>query len=342
MAKSVQARRFRLVFFSACAAAFCGMYVSLTNGTFDISIADIVRTLLRMDPSREHDLVIFEFRLPRILIGALVGFALGVAGAALQGMTRNALADPGILGIHAAAGASVVLGMFLFHGTMRSPGWLTVMTMPMFGWVGGNAAVVLLYLFARRHGELEPQRLILVGIALGSGFSALTLYISLKMNPQDFEMATVWLSGSIYSATWKHVVTILPWLLILVPVIWRKAPILDLLQLNETSVKGLGVRTKRERQILLLCCAGLVSACVTVSGSIGFVGLIAPHMARRLIGIPYKYIVPACGAIGMALVVVGDFIGKTVFAPAQLPVGIVISIIGVPYFIYLLYRSRRR
>ena len=335
-------RRFRNVMIVTGMLIICSLYISLTNGTFDLSALDVIRTLLRIDPSQEHYLVVFDFRLPRILIGALVGLGLGVAGAVMQGITRNPLADPGILGIHAAAGTSVVLGMFIFHGTLKGPGWLTVMTMPMFGWLGGIAAVVLLYLFARHRGVFDPQRLILVGIALGSGFGALTMYISLKMNPQDFEMATVWLSGSVYSANWKHVATTLPWLLILIPIIWRKAYKLDLMQLNEISAVGLGVQIKRERHILLLCCVGLVSACVAVSGSISFVGLIAPHIARRLVGIHYKYIVPACGAIGMLLVIIGDLIGKSIFSPAQLPVGIVISIIGVPYFLYLMYQSRKK
>ncbi|QJD88313.1 FecCD family ABC transporter permease [Cohnella herbarum] len=325
-----------------CAIAIIAMYVSLTNGTFDISAMDVIRTLFRVDSIREHDLVIFEFRLPRILIGAIVGFGLGIAGAALQGITRNALADPGILGIHAAAGTSVVLFMFLFNGAIKGAGWLSIIAMPMFGWIGGIVAVVLLYVLARHNGEFDPKRLILVGIALASGFGSLTLYVSLKMDPTDFEMATVWLSGSIYSANWKYVVSALPWIVILTPIIYRKSVILDLFQLNELSVKGIGVQTGRERQILLFCCVGLVSACVSVSGSIGFVGLIAPHIAKRLIGIRYRYIVPACGMIGMVMVVVGDFIGKTVFAPAELPVGIVISIIGVPYFVYLLYRASRK
>jgi len=334
--------RFWTVFLIACGLGLAAMYVSLTNGTFDLSAKDVFKTLLRIDPTAERDLVVFEFRLPRILLGALVGFGLGIAGAALQGITKNALADPGILGIHAAAGTAVVLYMFFVQGTVKGAGWMAVMTMPLFGWAGGIAAVALLYALARHQGALDPQRLILVGIALSTGFGALTLYISLKMNPQDFEMATVWLAGSIYSATWKHVATTLPWLLVLTPVIWRKSAVLDLLQLHETSVKGLGVRADRERKLLLFCCVGLVSACVSVSGSIGFVGLIAPHIARRLVGAHYRHIVPACGAIGMLMVVVADFIGKTIFAPAQLAVGIVISILGVPYFVCLLFRTRKR
>lgn len=317
------------------------MYLSLTNGSFDLSARDVVRTLLRMDANRDYDLVVFEFRLPRILLGALVGFGLGIAGAVLQGLTRNALADPGILGIHAAAGASGVLGMFLFHGTLRGLGWMETMSMPVFGWAGGIAAIGLLLLFARQRGELDPQRLVLVGIALGSGFGAFTLYLSLKMNPRDFEMATVWLAGSLYNATWKQVAATLPWVLLLPPLVWRQSRVLDLFQLQEISVRGLGVRVERERRMLLLGCVGLVSACVAVSGSIGFVGLVAPHMAKRLVGLRHARILPVCGTIGALLVVAGDLIGRTVFAPAQLPVGIVISIIGVPYFVYLLYRSRK-
>jgi len=342
MRKGDQTARFWTVLLLTTGIGLAAMYVSLTNGTFDISALDVIRTLLRIDTTREHDLVIFDFRLPRIVIGAIVGIGLGIAGAALQGITKNALADPGILGIHAAAGMSVVICMFLVSGSVKGAGWASAIAMPMFGWIGGLGAIVLLYMLARHNGEFDPQRLILVGIALGSGFGAITLYVSLKMNPQDFEMATVWLSGSIYNANWKHVAAALPWILILTPIVWRKAGILDLFQLNELSVKGIGVRTGRERQILLLCCVGLVSACVSVSGSIGFVGLIAPHIARRLVGIHYKYIVPVCGAIGMVMVVIGDMIGKTIFAPAELPVGIVISIIGVPYFVYLLYRARKR
>jgi iron complex transport system permease protein len=334
--------RYRTVLTVICVMALCAMYLSLTNGAFDLSAKEIVRGLLRIDADADRDLVLFDFRLPRIVIGALVGAGLGVAGAALQGVTRNPLADPGILGIHAAAGTAAVLFMFFFQGTIKGASWLAVMAMPLFGWLGGMAAAALLFALARHEGAIDPQRLVLAGIALASGFGAATLYLSLKMDPKDFEMATVWLAGSIYSATWLHVAAMLPWLLAFVPILWRRAPALDLLQLDEVSVRGLGVRADRERRIQLLCCVGLVSACVSVSGSIGFVGLIAPHIARRLTGVHYPYIVPVSGAVGMTLVVVCDLIGKTVFAPAELPVGIVVSIVGVPYFISLLYRSRRK
>ncbi|PWV97346.1 bacillibactin ABC transporter integral membrane protein [Paenibacillus cellulosilyticus] len=316
------------------------VYLSVTNGVFDISLLDVVKTLLRINPVPDYDLVIFEFRLPRIVLGLLVGYALGVAGAVVQGVTRNGLADPGILGINAGAGMMVVLFMFLLRGQLDMQGTLSVMAMPMFGLVGGLAAAGLILILARRGGKIDPQRLVLVGIAMSLGFGAATLYFSLKMNPQDFEMAVVWLSGSIYSANWRFVLAVLPWIILIPPLLWTRASKLDLLQLEDTSAISVGLAVERERLLLLIGSVALVAASVSVSGSIGFVGLIAPHMARRLVGLSHRYILPVSGVVGMAMVVVGDLIGKTVFAPAQLAVGIVISVIGVPYFVYLLIRAR--
>lgn len=333
--------RFPMVLAGGIAVVLAAVYFSLTNGTFDMSIKEVFQTLFRMKPNSDFDLVVFEFRLPRIVLGALVGFALGMAGAVIQGVTRNGLADPGILGINAGAGMAVVLFMFLLQGQITMTGWLGVMMMPMFGIAGGLAATTAIYMFARENGKLDPQRLILVGIAIASGFGAVTMYVSLKMNPKDYEMAVAWLAGSLHSANWKFVVTMLPWLVILPPVIWLRSKVLDLFQLSEESVKSVGVSVEREKNILLLCSIGLVSASVAVSGSIGFVGLIAPHMARQLVGLRHRHIIPISGIAGMAIVVIGDFIGRTIFAPAELAAGIVVSVIGVPYFIYLLIRMRK-
>ncbi|ANB57674.1 fecCD transport family protein [Anoxybacillus sp. B7M1] len=335
------AKRYWLVLFSNIVIILLAIYISLTNGIFDITVQDVLKTLLRIDPVPEHDLVILDFRLPRIVIAALVGFGLGIAGATIQGISRNGLADPGILGINAGAGAMIVIFMLFFGGRMTvESDWLSILAMPLFGWVGGLGAALLIYLFARQNGHLDTQRLILVGIAAGSGFGALSLYLSLKMNPQDFEMATVWLAGSIWNANWQYIVAMLPWIILLVPIIISKAYILDLFQLGEDSAKSLGVSTEKEKNILLLTSIGIVSACVSVSGNIGFVGLIAPHIAKRLVGIYHQRVIPISGTIGMLLVVVSDFIAKTVFAPVELSVGIVIAIIGIPYFVYLLFKTK--
>ncbi|NWL87605.1 iron ABC transporter permease [Paenibacillus sp. 79R4] len=336
---NITQRRFWTVLTVGILIAIAAAYLSLTNGTFDMSVLDVIKTLLGLNAQPEHNLVVFEFRLPRIVLGALVGFALGTAGSIIQGVTRNGLADPGILGINAGAGLAVVLFMFLFQGVITVTGWLGVMLMPMFGIAGGLLATAAIYMFAKEKGRLDPQRLILVGIAVASGFGALTMYISLKMNPNDYEMAVVWLAGSLHNANWKFVVTMLPWLLIL-PIICLRSYKLDLFQLSEDSQKSVGLHVEREKNIFLLCSIGLVSASVAVSGSIAFIGLIAPHLARQLVGLRHTRIIPVSGLVGMIMVLIGDFIGKTVFAPAELSVGIVVSIIGVPYFVYLLLRTR--
>ena len=333
-------KRYSTVIVVSIILILAAMYISISNGTYDISIKDLIDTIFRINPDPNNDLVIFEFRLPRVVIGALVGFGFGIAGTVIQGVTKNGLADPGILGINAGAGMAIVLFMFLFQGNINNTGWFSVFAMPLFGLIGGLTSAILIYLFAWKNGRLDTQRLILVGIAISSGLGAVSLFISLKMNPSDFEMATVWINGSIWNANWKYILSIIPWVVVLFPVILKKAFILDLFQLEENTVKSLGISTEREKAILLLSAIGIVSACVSVSGNIGFVGLLAPHISKSLVGIQHKRAIPVAGLVGMLLVIVSDFIGRTVFAPAELSVGIVISIVGIPYFVYLLLKSK--
>ncbi|QCR30865.1 iron ABC transporter permease [Lysinibacillus sp. SGAir0095] len=318
-------------------------YLHITNGVFDMSILEVAKTLLRIDSNESFDLVIFEFRLPRILIAGLVGLGLGMAGVVLQGITRNGLADPGILGINAGAGAAVVIFMFFFQIRLIDAdiqSWISILMMPIFGFVGGTIAAALIFLFAMKNRYLDMQRLILTGIAINSGFGALSLYVSLKMNEKDYESAAVWMAGSIYNANWIFIVSMLPWLIILGFYVYKKAYLLDYFQLEESSVMSLGIDVEKEKIKLLLASVGLVSACVSVSGSIGFIGLMAPHIAKQLVGIRHQYVMPVSAMIGAFLLIIADFIGKTVFAPSELAVGIVVSIIGIPYFLYLLVKAK--
>lgn len=341
MRRRAASRRFTTVFFLGLVLVLLVMYMSLATGIIQLTHFEIIRTLFGLNENLDDQLVIYEFRIPRIIIAAFVGCALGIVGAVLQGLTKNQLADPGILGIQAAVGFSVVCYMFIVQSNVVGMSGQSIFSMSLFGWLGGVLAAIFLFMFSRNHGELDPKRLILVGIAINAGFGALTLFVSLKMNPQDFEMATVWLSGSIYSASWEQIYSIIPWLLIVVPFLIWNSRTLNLLQLDEVSMVGLGLRANRVRLLFLLGAVGLISSSVIVSGSISFVGLIAPHISRRLVGIHYQYVMPISGVVGVLLVVIGDWIGRTIFPPAELPVGIVISIIGVPYFVYLLMRSTR-
>lgn len=182
--------------------------------------------------------------------------------------------------------------------------------------------------------------LILTGIAINSGFGALSMYISLKMNEKDFESAAVWQAGSIYNANWIFILAMLPWIVILGFYLYKKAYLLDYFQLEENIIVGLGIQLEKEKIVMLLASVGLVSACVSVSGSIGFIGLMAPHIAKQLVGIQHKYVMPVSVLTGAGLLIFSDFIAKTVFAPSELAVGIVVSIIGIPYFLYLLVKAK--
>lgn len=326
-----------------CMFIFIGFYLHITNGMFDMSVAEVIKTIIGLEDNEKFKLVIFELRLPRIIIAILVGIGLALAGCVLQGITKNDLADPGILGINAGAGAAVVIFMYFFQfQAVRTDGseWLNIMMMPLFGLVGGTLAAAIIFAISLKQGRLDVQRLLLTGIAINSGFGALSLYISLKMNEKDFESAALWQAGSIYNANWTFIVAMLPWIIILGFYVYKKAYLLDYFQLEESTITSLGIHVEREKVKLMLASVGLVSACVSVSGSIGFIGLMAPHIARQLVGIQHRFVVPVSALIGAALLVFSDFIGKTLFAPSELAVGIVVSIIGIPYFLYLLVKSR--
>lgn len=332
-------QRFSAVFLSVVLLMLVLVYVSLTNGSFDITIRDTFNTLLRINPDPDHTTVIFEYRLPRIVIALLVGFGLGIAGAVIQGVAKNGLADPGILGIGAGAGAGIVIYIFFFHSSILSDEWYSVFVRPLFGWLGGMTAAWIIFLLSWKRGTLDIQRFILIGIAIAAGFSAISVYFSLRMDPDDFQKATIWMNGSIYQASWVYIAAILPWIIGLTPIILYKSGILDLLQMDDSSLKGLGVALNKERIIMILCSVGLVSACVAVAGNIAFIGLIGPHISRQLVGYQHRYMVPISGCIGMVLVLAADFIARNI-APTEIPVGTVSAVIGIPYFVYLLYRGR--
>ncbi|WP_151140333.1 iron ABC transporter permease FeuC [Bacillus amyloliquefaciens] len=316
-------------------------YFSMTSGSFSAKPGELLSTLFRIHPNPQYDILLFQLRLPRIVMAAAIGLGLGIAGAVIQAITKNGLADPGILGINAGAGAGIVAFMLLFQGQSEATALASAMGMPVFGLIGGLMAAVLIYIFAWHRGHLESGRIILVGIAMNSGFSALSLFLSLKMDPQDYEMAMVWKNGSIWSANWMTITAILPWLILFIPLLMAKTSLLDTIRFDEDTVKSLGVSTNKEKTILLIACIALISACVTAAGSMAFVGLIAPHISRRLAGIEHRYSLPVSGLVGMLLVISADFAGKLFFQPSEVPAGIILAILGVPYFFFLLFKQKK-
>lgn len=311
--------------------------VSLNTGYSKLSPVDTLRTILG-NGSKNENLILFSFRLPRIVLSMLVGAGLAVAGCILQGVTRNPLADPGLLGINAGAGLMVVLYV-LFFGTGSLP---AVFTLPVLALAGAGGAAMLVYALACKKGEgSTPVRMIMTGIAIQAGLSALTTLLVIKLDDTQYSFVSSWQVGSIWGANWTFVLSLLPWLCILLPLAFMKVKTLDIMGLGDETAIGLGISVSKERKKLLFIAVALSGACVSVSGSISFVGLMAPHLARRLVGPRHQITLPMCALLGAILVSVADTIARVIIQPSSLPTGVVVSVIGAPYFIFLLSRREK-
>lgn len=282
-------------------------------------------------------MVLFDFRLPRILVTMLAGIGLGISGAILQGLSRNALADPGILGIH--AGAS--LGLIVFVTYFNTMTGAISLLIPLFTFAGGIVTALLIVLLAydRQKGWL-PVRLILIGIAVSAGFSAATLFLSLSLDDKTYVFASRWLIGNVWGKDWIHVYALLPWILLIAPYVFSQSKSLNALSLGDDLAVGIGASVRRQRLVLLTAAVALSCASVSMVGGIGFIGLVAPHLARRLVGPMHQHILPISGLIGLVILVVADTIGRSIFQPNAIPAGVVVAAVGAPYFLYLLRKTK--
>ncbi|WP_186670925.1 iron ABC transporter permease [Sporosarcina sp. BP05] len=310
--------------------------ISMNTGFIKLTPLEVIRTLFGLGTEKQH-LILFEFRLPRIIIAVLVGMGLAVSGCVLQGISRNALADPGILGINAGAGLAVMLFISFFPSTAATP----VFLLPVLAFFGAGVTAVIIYSLAyKRHEGISPMRLLLTGVAVAAGISSAMIVLTLRLSPENYQFVATWLAGSIWGSNWKFVLSLLPWILVLIPFVFSKARVLNVLNLGDLTATGLGASIEKERRILLAAAVGLAGASVSVSGGIGFVGLIGPHLARQLVGSRHQFLIPAAALTGGLLVLVADTLGRWILQPSEIPAGIVVAVIGAPYFLYLLSRLK--
>ncbi|WP_328187859.1 FecCD family ABC transporter permease [Marinobacter sp. OP 3.4] len=303
--------------------------LSLGTGSHPASWLEAMSALVSGDDPGLR-LVVMEIRLPRVLMAILAGASLGIAGLILQGLVRNPLASPDVIGISSGASAAAVLCLWL-----SSAAWLVPAAM-----VGALAVAVLLVTLTWYKG-ISPGRLVLVGVGLAAGLGALTTLL-LVISPDTTAMtAFIWLTGSLYAAQWHDVQGLGPWLLICLPIVLAKARHLDIQAMGDDTAQGLGSAVQRHRMLFLLIAVALTGASVAHVGALGFVGLISPHLARRLVRSGHPGLVMLTAFTGAIILVCGDLVGRMVFLPRDLPAGIFVSGIGAPFFVYLLYRMRR-
>jgi iron complex transport system permease protein len=304
-------------------------FVSLMIGATVFTPAAVLRALTGASTDQSTD-VIIKFELPRVLLCWLVGIGLAVSGGVMQAVIRNSLAAPNIIGVTKGAGLAAVVVVL---AAPYSPAIL----LPVVAFAGGVLAFGIVYLAAYRSGT-TPARLALVGIAVSALCEAGIMFFLVRY-PLNVSSALVWLSGSLYGRTMQSFWEILPWVAVLTPLLLYYARRLDTLGLGDDLASGLGEPVERTRRITLLISVALASAVVAGAGTIGFVGLVAPHIARRLVGGRHMAYLPVAAMIGTFMMLVADTIARGLIPPLEIPSGLVTSVIGAPYFLYLLAKS---
>lgn len=315
-----------LVFLGAALAA---LVLSMAFGSADITIAKIWHTLWSPSLQDTQDMVIWNIRFPRNIVAALVGANLAVAGAILQAVMKNPLADPQIVGVSSGAGLAGVIILILF------PSWEYLV--PMVAFVGALAAALMVYALAWRNG-IRPTRIILAGVAvaafLGSGISALLVFYGDRV-----QGALLWMVGGLSARSWPQVYVLAPYTVVGLILAFLGSRRLTILSLGDETAKGLGLPVEQTRFMMTAVAAFLAASAVSVAGLIGFVGLIIPHIARMIIGTEYRFLLPGSAFLGAAVLVVSDTLGRVLFSPVEVPVGIIMAFFGAPFFLWLLRRD---
>ena len=308
---------------------------SMSIGSASLSFDRLLPTLLGHGTFKE-DLVLNSIRLPRIVVTLLAGMALALSGAILQSITRNDLADPGIIGIN--SGAGVAIAVFFLYVPLEPKSFAYLL--PLVAFAGAMVTAALIYLFSYSKEEgLQPVKLVLVGVGFALALSGAMVVLISSADYRKVDFIAKWLAGNIWGADWPYVLAMLPWLVVLVPYVLYRSNALNLLALNESIAVGAGVSVKRERIVLLVAAVALAAAAVSVTGGIAFIGLMAPHIAKRIIGPRHQHFIPVAVLMGGWLLLFADTIGRNLVDPAGIPSGIMVALIGGPYFLYLLLRK---
>jgi iron complex transport system permease protein len=325
----------RMILWGGFALILLTTIIGMGMGYSSLSYNRLLPTLFGMGSFKE-EFVLFSIRLPRIVITLLAGMALAVSGAILQGITRNDLADPGIIGINSGAGVAIAI-FFLF--VPIDPGSFVYM-LPAVAFIGALITACLIYLFSyKKSVGVSPVRLVLIGVGFSMALSGAMIVLISSAERQKVDFIAKWLAGNIWGTDWPFVLAILPWLVVLIPFTLYKANRLNILSLSEPVAVGVGIAIERERVVLLLTAVALAASAVSVTGGIAFIGLMAPHISKALVGPRNQLFIPVSILIGGWLLLLADTIGRNLADPDGIAAGIMTALIGAPYFIFLLLKK---
>lgn len=327
--------------------AAAGLFVMigcLQFGAEDIGFFEVARILGRaiqnshpsLESSETAQVILLQVRLPRVLLGFMVGGGLAAVGVGLQALLRNPLADPYVLGISSGAALGAALAILLGIGTTI----FSISTLPLFAFAGGLLSLVVVYRIAASYGRLPVHTLLLAGIILNAIFTALIMFITSIMGPNRAFGMMSWLMGTLTAPEYPALGVLAIYLLVGGLILFRQARALNLLTLGEESARSLGVEVERAKKVVFFTSALLTGAVVSVSGMIGFVGMLIPHAVRMVIGADHRLLLPASALVGGMFLMAADTVARTIMAPAEIPVGVVTALVGGPVFVYLLmYRK---
>ena len=310
------------------------VWVDINAGYRHISLAEFWQ-ILQGSGEAGMRYTLLHLRLPRVLTSLLVGVGLSVAGCVLQGVSRNEMAEPGILGINAGAGLFIAVFIVLFVRSSISFSLL----LPVLAFCGSVCVALVDYRLALTPRGLSPRRLLLIGVAMSTAITSLTTILMLQMSDSEYAFVQNWLSGNIWGASWMNVLMLLVGLSLLTVFLICKSNTLNVLNLGHQTATGLGVAVSRQTLVLLGAAVAMSSLCCAVGGGLSFVGLVCPHLARRLVGPNFKVLLGATLLTGALLMTVSDILSRTLLSPNEISIGIVAAVIGAPYFLYLLVRT---
>lgn len=308
----------------------------LLTGTYSLSVDDLFN-LMAGHAGDDIKLVLFEFRLPRIIITLVCGAALALSGLILQVISKNGLADPGIIGVNAGSGFGVVLYILFVSGSMTQ----SLFALPLMSFLGGLSTVLIIFFLSFIGGTFKSNIFILIGIATAMGVTGFVYVFTSMFDESQMEMLNRYFAGNIWGDTWPFVLVSVPYIMIITVIIFFRIREMEMLNLDDEMLTGLGMNVSREKVMLIILSAMLSSLAVSVSGAISFIGLLAPHISRLVFGQNMKVLFASTLMMGGVLLTGADLLGKVLLAPVIIPTGIVVALIGGPYFLRLLLKTRQ-